>query len=337
MSAPDLSTPSFGFARFVKGILMKICDLPSRAALLFAVLLFCAVACPSQETQEKPDSAAPTGLALEVDPKGGRVGYHSVPGQFYGGLYRRLPSWRPPAGSLQPHTFRLTDKMEGAAVRVQVFALMDRFYGQGVLIGNFLLRLGEKAVVRKMANYGYEPMEVTVVKVKSAPSVLPTATSRVPSVEAVGVEEKQSNFPSFIVTLRNTSEKDITYLEVQTLRDGKPSGTQWPRDEQNRPLVKAGETYEVRVSGGGGLRSPDSYTPSAPQSVEVVTAVFSDKTYEGDQQSAFSFIAGLRGQKIQVGRVLALLGNASEGTNASAALERFEKQVSALDRDAPPT
>ena len=238
----------------------------------------------------------------------------------------------------QPRTFKLMNGLEGDAVRVKVFALMDRFHEQEVLIGDYLLREGEKAVVEGMRAYGYEPMEVTVVMVRHAPSLPPAATSRVPSVVVTGVEQRQTNFPSYKVSLRNLSHRDVTYLEIHTYKDGRRSTVYWPRGEQNRPLVKAGGVGEVSVSGGGGGQSsPAGFTPSAPHSIEIVTAIFADESYEGEAQSAFKFIAGLRGQKMQLARALALLEKASEarGADERAALEDFERQAHALNRDAP--
>jgi hypothetical protein len=113
---------------------------------------------------------------------------------------------------------------------------------------------------------------------------------------------------------------------------------QWPRDEQNRPLGKAGEAFEVSVAGmSPGLRSSEGYTPSAADTVEIVTAVFADESYEGEAQSAFKFIPGLRGQKMQLARALALWGNLSgiASDDARAALDEFERRVQALSREAP--
>ena len=316
---------------------MRPLSLPSRAASLAAALILCAATCASQTPQEREASAPPTGLALETNTKEGPVGHTSVPGRFFGGRYRRLADWRPAADSEQSRTFKLINEPEGEGVRVKVFAVVDRFHEQDVLLGDYLLREGEKATVEAMRAYGYEPMEVTVVRVRRAPANAPVAMSAVPSVVVAGIEERQqANFPAYKVTLRNISDRDITSLEVHTYRGGKRSTVQWPRAEQNRPLLKAGDAYELRVTGGsGGERSPEGYTPSSPDSVEVVSAVFADESYEGERRSAVSYIAGLRGQRMQLVRALALLGSAAEGTDARAALDEFERRVQALDRAAP--
>ncbi|HLL74602.1 MAG TPA: hypothetical protein VK421_05010 [Pyrinomonadaceae bacterium] len=306
---------------------------PARAALLAAILILCAADGISQEAQEK--QAPPSGLALEVDTKEGPVGHLSVPGQSFGGRYRRLPSWRPTAGSQQRLTFKQVNVVEGDAVRVKVFALMDRFHDQEVLIGDYLLREGEKAVVESMRAYGFEPMELTVVRLMPVPLLPPTVTSRVPSVVAAGIREKQANFPTYMVTLRNLSHKDLTYLEIKS-----SSTVQWPRGEQNRPVLKAGEAGEVRVfAADRGQKSPAGFTPAAAQNIEIVTAVFADESYEGEPRSAVIHIAMMRGQRLQIERALALWEGASAGDRGKGrtALEEFERRVDALGREAPAT
>jgi hypothetical protein len=310
----------------------------ARATSLLVLLIMCCGLSYAQEKQDKQTAPVPTGLSLEVNPKGGPLSYHSVPGMFFGGLFRRLPSSQLVTDATQERTtFMLRNEMEGDAVRVKVFAWMDKFHDQQVLIGDFLLREGEKADVAEMTKFGYEPMELTIVKVKPAPVPLPVAESRIPSVEVVSVETVRADFPSYKVTLRNLSYKDIAYLEIRTFKEGRPITTHWPRGEQDRPLLKAGETFEDHFSAGSiGLKQMDGYTPSSPQSIEIVTAVFNDKSYEGSKESAAGFVAGQRARKIQITRSLALLQAAAEaqGMGERAALENLKKQVSALSRDA---
>jgi hypothetical protein len=309
----------------------------AHATLLLVLLV---IGCGLSAAQEKQGNttSAPTGLSLEVNPKGGPPSYHSVPGSFFGGRLRRLPSTQPITEATQEWTtFMLRYKMESDAVRVKVYAWTEKFFEKETLIGDFLLHEGEKAAVDEMAKYGYEPMELTIVNVRPAPASLPSAASRIPSVEVVSVEAEQTNFPSYKITLRNISDKDITLLEVQSFIEGRLVSTHLPRGEHDLPLLKPGETFVECVSvGGHGLKQADDYLPSSPQIVEVITAVFNDKSYEGDRQTAAEFVAGQLAQKIQIVRALSLLQAVAEtpGTSERAALDSLKKQVSALDRNA---
>jgi hypothetical protein len=313
---------------------MKIPKLPSHAALLSTFFMFSGIA---GATQEKQTQTPLTGLAVEINTKDRAHGYLSVPGETYGGNYPRLTSWKPTAAAPQPQSIRVIDKMEGNSVRVRVSVFTGRFNEGEILIGSYLLNKGEKAVVEQMVKFGYEPMTIRVVRLNPAQSVVPTVTSRVPSVQVINVVERQSNFPSYKITLRNLSSKDISYLEIRALKDGAVATIQWPRDGQNRPKIRAGGTYDENVFGGDeGSRTSESYTPDPVQQIEVVAAVFTDKSYEGDRPSAVRFIAELRGQKEQLARSFMFFNGDSEESDPHSALAKFEAQVTALSREAPP-
>jgi hypothetical protein len=313
---------------------MKIPKLSSHAALLTTFVIFYGVAGAAQEKQTQTPL---TGLAVEINMKDRAHGYLSVPGETYGGNYPRLTPWKLTAAAPQPQTIRVSNTMEGNSVRVTVSVFTGRFNEGETLIGSYLLNKGEKAVVEQMVKFGYEPMTIQVIRLNPAQSVVPMAASRVPSVQVINVVERQSNFPSYKLTLRNLSYKDISYLEIRTLKDGAVATIQWPRDDQNRPKLKAGGTYDENVFGGDeGSRTSESYTPSPVQQIEVVAAVFTDKSYEGDRPSALRFIAELQGQKEQLLRSLAFFNGDSGVSDPHSALEKFEAQVSALSREAPP-
>jgi hypothetical protein len=291
----------------------------------------------AQEKQDKQIPLVPTGLSLEVNTKEGPVGYNSIPGELYGGRYRRLSNWKSAPGALQTETFELRYVMEGDAVRVKAYAWIGKFPDRKELIGDYLLQEGIKVVVEGMAKFGYEPMELAIVRVKPAPIVLPEATTKIPSVAVVGVEIKQSNFPTYRLTLRNLSAKDITHLEINTFKGNRLSTSKWPREEMNRPLVKAGETYVVTLSASGsGQKAQDGFTPTPPQRIVVTTAIFADKSFEGDMLTAARLIAAWQGQKIQVTRALEIFrqGSDAQGGGAPANLERFKQQASSLTREA---
>jgi hypothetical protein len=310
-------------------------------ALSLALLLIVCSAAPSfaqeEKKQEKRAPLIPTGLSLEVNTKEGPVSYQSIPGESFGGRYRRLASWQPTADAPEAETFELIYVMEGDAVRVKAYAWIGKFADKKEMIGNYLLPEGAKVTIEDMARFGYEPMELTIVKVKPAPLVLPEATSKVQSVAVVGVELKPGNFPSYKLTLRNLSGKDITHLEIKTYRESRLALIKWPRDEFNRTLVKAGESAEfILNTTGNGQKTQDGFSPSPAKQIEVTTVIFSDKSYEGDVESAARFIAALHGQKIQLTRALPLFKHISDaqGADASVRLENLKQQVSLLERSA---
>jgi hypothetical protein len=291
---------------------------------LASLLLLTSIALQAQ-------TAPPTGLALEVDPKGGPPVHQSIPGKFFGGHYRRLPSWKDD-GSPQPQTFGLAYAIEGDGIRVLAFAFMDKFHDREILIGSYLLRETDKVAIDGMTKFGYEPMEVRIVKVDTAFPPSPKTSSRAASLTIIGVEPKVSNFPSYKITILNGSPKDVMYLEIRNYNIDRKPTIQAPKNKVNEVLIKAGQTLECLVKNGspGTISPPNDLTPAAPLSIEIVSAVFSDKTFEGDLHSAAKFLALMLGQRLQLERALALL------QSDNGPVTNLQTRVAQLDREAPP-
>jgi len=222
---------------------VKSSRLLSSLAPSLILLLACGLSINAQEKQaEKTTPSAPSGLALEFERTDWPTTYSSVPGGFVGAGQRRRPPAQTPPAAPNPRAFRLSSDMEGEAVRVKVYAIMDRFREQQILLGDYLLREGEQAAVEEMQRYGYEPMRFKVVRVRHATPARPTWTTKAASVEVVSIEPRQSNFPSYRVTLCNIYDKTVTYLEVQTYQGRRPASTQWTRGELNCTLMNPGKT-----------------------------------------------------------------------------------------------
>lgn len=281
-----------------------------------------------------------TELSLEIKISGLPAGYHSIPGRGFGGRYRRLPDWQPRDGLSAPPTLELSHLPEGEAVRVRVSGLVGRFLDRVIPISDFLLREGERRVVADVRDYGYEPFEVAVVRVVRNAHAIPSVISHATSVEPRGAAPRDTDFPSYEVSLRNLSDKDLLYLEIHVTQDGRGASIQWLRDPRNRPLIRAGAVGKFVVWGGsrGQKVYGDRFLPSSPDTVEIMTVVFADESYEGKTLSAAQFLGGLRGLKAQLPHALAIFDAALESQTSGVqnVLENFKRRVEALSREADP-
>src|SRR6185295_4834597 len=95
------SWKSFGLGGMIVSHLKRF----AHALSITFLLITCGQTISAQEEQDKKIQPAPTGLSVEVDTKEGPIGYQSVPGESFGGRYRRLASWRPGGTDPQPYTF----------------------------------------------------------------------------------------------------------------------------------------------------------------------------------------------------------------------------------------
>jgi hypothetical protein len=320
---------------------LKTALLPS----LLAALLFTAPALALQ----KQAGGEPAGLALEIIfYKGMPPAYQTVSpavsspkGAWYG-RFGRVSSWQPPEGALPVRAVNVTSRKEGDAVRVNVSVFVGaKFFDKEEPVATYLVRENEKVTASELARFGVEPFEITLVKVQQSVSAVPSVTSGAESIVVEGVEANASTFPSYTLSLRNASTKNVVAIQIEVLLDGKTRLLNQPQGKEGRPLIEAAGSLQTTVPGiKEALMTRQGYTPDSPrgQSILISTAIFEDGTYEGKALMAAQIRARMMGQKLQVARIVELLGNVAEadGSESPAVIERLKQNVSSLQADADP-
>lgn len=273
--------------------------------LVAALTLALPAVAPAPERQTQP---APSGLVVElkVNAVPPRVSHHPVPTGAWDGGFRRL------RGAKVPVTLhvRMKTQAEGDGVRVRVAASEDNFTETEIPVATRLLRVGESAAVaEELSQVGFEPAELRLLRVNRAGAAPLRVTSAVTSVAVVGVEARPTDFPDHRVTLRNLSGKAVVGLGFNSVKpDGRRESAGWHDDPLNRTLAKPGDTYEATFKWDGrGTAAGDSFTPRAPEPVEVAAVVFSDYSFEGDARQASRVITVMRGRRAQLVRTVAML------------------------------
>jgi hypothetical protein len=308
-------------------------------AVLMVVLAysFLQVLVPAQ--QEKP--AAPTGIALEVTYyKGTRPSYQVVPNNAWYARFRTIEGWQAAEGSLPVQAVNVAARMEGAAVRVIVSVhLGKKLFEKQDTVGSYLLQENERLTVYEMNAFGLEPFEIAVVRVEPESAAAPTVTSNVRSVNVADVQAIGGTLPTFRITLRNSSKKNVSALFVEMFVDGRLRISAMPHNRGGEPLILAGETYELKrqlstdAKRSGGGYAPE---PSPNQTIVIKTAVFDDGTYEGEAASAAKFRSYALGRRQQYAQLLALYQQALKSTESdpSALIITLRAQIDALGTEA---
>jgi hypothetical protein len=186
-----------------------------------------------------------------------------------------------------------------------------------------------------LKSFGVAPVEIKVLRLNREEAAAPKIESEAPSVEILGVARTGESFPSYAISVRNVSGKDIAALKVfeYTAGDTRPASAM-PHRDRDEPLVRAGDVYELSAFGGfHGRVTDEGYTPGGLTRVVIAAAVFADGTYEGDAKQAAHVRALWLGRRLQLARIASLLRQASAAPDADArdALARLSAQVSALD------
>jgi hypothetical protein len=293
---------------------------------------------------------APTRLALEVTFYPGRKpAYEAVPGPdskpsgAWFGLFGRIASWRPPAGTQPIEAVRVISRVEGEAVRVTVSTLSgSKALENEQPVGTYLIRETEKISIDDLKQFGIEPFQIKLVRVNSnVPPVPPVILKGVESVVVINSMPKETTLPSYRIILRNQSNKNIIGLGVDVVAQGRVQLSSLPRGIDGQPLIPAGKEYWLTVAAPNrAQQTSDGYVPTSPSDQQIIIkcAVFEDGTFEGDTEAAVAVRGYQAGEKMVLPRLIPLLESALNSSNANLteALRNLETQVSSVGSDADP-
>jgi hypothetical protein len=315
------------------------------AIMVLAWLNPSADATPSQQRRQTKSAVA--GLLLEVTyyrdkpPTYQRVSgrdSNKASGSSYA-LFRRVPSWSPPAGSLPARGVGIRAHFEGDAVRIAVSALLGvRFVEKIEPVSTHLIHENEKITINELLKFGVEPFEVKVVRVTNSLTINPTVTSLAGSIAVVGINPLKSTLPSYKVSVQNLSSRKVMALGVEVLVNGQKRGSSMPQGKEGEPLIAPGAVYELTTAGAkDALLTSEGYRPYSPQAQVIVisAAMFEDNSYEGDAKTAALFRSVKIARKIQAARLLPLMQTAADTTESdvSETANRLKTQVSSLSDD----
>ena len=312
----------------------------------FGVVLFAGSlvsVAPVMAQQSSPDA---TQLALEVryypnePPAYQTVHATSRAGAWYA-RFGHVRGWSQPPDAPAVSAVNIKSELAEDGVRVWVSVFLGELHEQEKNVSSYILHEGEQARVAELSQVGVEPFDIKLIRVIPSLGDVPQFNSKAKAIELVTMQPNASTLPSYKVVFRNASNKNVSALEVRVLQAGQPQLISMPQGKEGQPLILQGGMFEfvarlaTRAVPGGVGYAP---TTLANQVVEVSTAIFDDGTFEGDSEPAITFAAFQKGRKIQLERILKLLGESLTATAAdpSATLTTLKNELSALNLEADP-
>lgn len=289
-----------------------------------AAILLLAILSGSASAQGDLARQTPTGLVLEiVYYKNTAPAYQVIsradgkPGSAWYGRFGRIQNWQLPAGQLPIRAVNIVSRLDGEVASVSVSLLRGvRFHEQETMVGTYQLRENESVAIQELELFGVEPFRIGVKRIAPAVPNQPAVKSLAKSLEIVGIEPLTSTLPSYKLTLRNLSDKNIMALRIEIRSGGVAAMTSMRQGQQGLPLIKAGAFFETNQPlKTRAVRTPGGFAPDSPISQETVirALVFEDGSYEGDPGSAAEFKTFTLGRKLALSRLLEVCA-AMEGT-----------------------
>lgn len=316
----------------------------SRSLAAFCLLLALPVATIAQDVNathrsglvieiKNPENAAPS--FLPVAPVNTKRSAMWTP------RFKRVPGFSPEPGTQPVRAVHFSSSAEGEAARVNVSVSVGaRYFEKELQVQSFLLREGDKVLVKQLVDFGVEPFEITVVRPPRVDPPIPSVLSKAGSLEIIGLEPVYTTIPLYKLTLRNLSSKNIAALRIDVVEGSRLRLSSSPRGKEGVPLIPAGEILETNVPGAKDTAvGPLGYEPASPnfQTIVVTTLVFDDGSYEGDQAPALRINAMIDGERIQLKRAIGILKQTFEAPQLPSPdwIASLIKSVSSLSDETP--
>jgi hypothetical protein len=188
--------------------------------------------------------------------------------------------------------------MEGEAVTVRVAVL----YGSdaGTVLGAYPIRENETLVIEELRKFGIEPFKITLTRIAPIVPAAPELRNNTKAVDIVGVQPGGMSLPSYQLTLRNVSAKNISALMISVTMDGSNDGGAFLEGDDGKPLIQPGALYVAdRLLVTKPENRAGNFSPATPMSVVIVVSslTFEDGQYEGNPGSAQLYQAKVLGRK----------------------------------------
>lgn len=290
-----------------------------RTTLTLALTIAACLLLPSSVEGQEPAGPRPTKLSLKmIIFDGAAPTFYPVPDKDSGGGsgvtkdFRRTPSVRWVSGA-QVEAVGVYFKRDGAGVRVSAYAYFgEKEPREGVQVADCFLSEGQECVVSRLSGYGVEPMRLGVVRRAEVELSPPRVDNRTRAVEVTGIDVNEDE-PSFVLKMRNASEKHIRAIEIKEMRGWQPKGSPPNFDWKVMRAIKPGEAWQVKLEFGWNSKAGEQgHTIEPPNRVLIGSVLFTDGTYEGDSAFAARAEAYKSGRRALLARVLDIMREAEE-------------------------
>jgi hypothetical protein len=250
------------------------------------------------------------------------------------GLFGRVKEWQLPTGAQPISAVRVVPYLDADTVKVTISVLRgEKFLDLEDIVGTYTVRENEEIAIDSLRDFGVESFKLKLIRVAPQTSEVQTVLNKTRSLEVVGIEPVLATLPRYKLTLHNLSEKNVSAIRINTMRDGTLSLSGMLQGEEGKPLVEAGsfkELNEMMVTRAETTAA--GYSPAAPrgQQIVIATLVFEDGSYEGDPEPAATYRGHIVGNRAELKRIVSLLEDALA---SSWSIENVRTQLSKLSFD----
>jgi hypothetical protein len=296
------------------------------ALILIGLLLF------GQEPSLKPNMSAPKAeapmvLSLEIDfnntlpPAYISVrGPDTKPRWIWAPRFARIPGFPRRPDELPIQAIRVESQFNGETADVKVSLLRGhKGFEREDPVANYHIGLEQKTTVTELKSFGLEPIDLRLFQTVPPLPPSPAFENLTKTVEIVSVRSDNIPLPAYHLTVRNLSDKNIRAVKIEVINDNRPRLSALWQAELDRPLMEPGGTLERIVPVVTSQLIGSRYEPGAATSstIRILSAVFEDLTYDGEEDPACDYEKFVIGRRLWVTRMLPFIEQQLANTELS--------------------
>lgn len=304
-------------------------------SLLTNALLVTALLAPAASARQEQQPGLQGKLIVEVEyMKGAPLAYEKVPGGSWYGRFGRVRTPQPRAASDTVLAVDVQTRLEGRRVEIKVGVRVgEKHFDRLDAVATYTASEGEAVVARDLERVGVAPFSFKVLRVNEAALAPPLVVNKTQSISASVAEFHPMPLPRVRLTLTNLSSKGVRAVYLRQVVGGRERTVSYAMEHEGKILIEPGGTYDKVIRTVVGESSSDNFTPASAESVVVAAVVFDDYTFEGEPWPAATKRAFDEGERLQLRRIIPLLGDARAAGDAETpeAVRSFAAKLSAMD------
>jgi hypothetical protein len=197
-------------------------------------------------------------------------------------------------------------------------------------VATYHIGLDEKTTITELKSFGLVPIDLTLLKNVPPLPPAPVVENRITAVAVVNIESENLPLPTYKLTFRNQSGKNIRALKLELISDGRLRSSHLWQNAYDSPVIEVAATAERSLPAVVAQKTAAAYTPGTATNNTIVirSAVFDDLTFDGDEEAGCQYEKFVVGRRLWVKRVLPLVE--SELTNQALSPAEFKEKFLAL-------
>jgi len=247
-------------------------------------------------------------------------------------LFPRIPSWRPPPGTLPVEAVKIVHVRTTDRVRVDVSVLRGSPHQKEDPVETLYVTRERPVRSERLREFGVEPVSFSLVPLTPTLLIPPQVVNKTAGLDVAHIEPVMQGRPGYRVSIRNLTTKPAVMCFLKAYKDSQFSWSKRQDQQDGSAVIEPGDTFVFTAPGSSGSTASDAgWAPSSIDTIELTAVLWDDGTFEGEPGEVEAALLSYIGRRAQLDRVVAMMQRvAGEGLAAPDAKARLKAHFETL-------